>query len=159
MPLVHALALGALCVAATSPAIAQTASAPLLPPAPGQAPPPADDSLYRALGSQAGLRALMEDFFVRLKADPRTRPFFEQADRERLVSQLTDQLCYESGGPCVYRGAPMGPVHKGLEITRQDFNALVEVLQQAMEARGIAFAAQNRLLARLAPMHRVIVTK
>jgi hemoglobin len=34
---------------------------------------------------------------------------------------------------------------------------LVEVLQQAMDAQGIAFGVQNRLLARLAPMHRDIV--
>ena len=43
-------------------------------------------------------------------------------------------------------------------FTKGDFNALVEVLQQSMEARGIPFGAQNRLLARLAPMHREIVT-
>lgn len=139
--------------------VAAQPAAPLLPPAPGQAPAPPDDRLFQALGGREGLRALMEDFVDRLRVDARTRPFFENADRERLVGQLTDQLCYESGGPCVYRGAPMGPVHRGLEITRQDFNALVEVLQQAMDARGIAFPAQNRLLARLAPMHRVIVTR
>jgi hemoglobin len=101
----------------------------------------------------------MEDFFVRLQADERTKPFFSKADRENLVSQLTEQLCYESGGPCIYRGAPMKGVHRGLEIDKHDFNALVEVLQQAMEAKGIAFQAQNRLLARLAPMHREIITR
>ena len=45
------------------------------------------------------------------------------------------------------------------EIRKGDFNALVEVLQQAMDAQGIAFTAQNRLLARLAPMHRDIINK
>ena len=58
-------------------------------------------------------------------------PFFAKADRENLVSQLTDQLCYESGGPCIYRGAPMKGVHRGLEIDKHDFNALVEVLQDS----------------------------
>lgn len=122
-------------------------------------PAPDDDSIYKSFGEKAGIRALMEDFFVRLQADERTKPFFAKADRENLVSQLTDQLCYESGGPCIYRGAPMKGVHRGLEIDKHDFNALVEVLQQAMEAKGIAFQAQNRLLARLAPMHREIITR
>ena len=44
------------------------------------------------------------------------------------------------------------------DITKGNFNALVEVLQQAMDAQGIAFGAQNRLLARLAPMHRDVIT-
>jgi hemoglobin len=51
----------------------------------------------------------------------------------------------------------MKRVHDGQDITKANFNALVEVLQQAMDARGIAFGAQNRLLAQLAPMHRDIV--
>ena len=120
---------------------------------------PQDDSLYQAFGQKAGIRALMEDFKNRLLADARMNPFFKNTDRERLVTQLTDQLCYESGGPCVYKGASMKPIHDGMEIGKEDFNALVEVLQQAMDAKGIAFSAQNRMLARLAPMHRDIINK
>ena len=51
----------------------------------------------------------------------------------------------------------MKEAHDGMDITRGDFNALVEVLQDAMDAQGIPFRAQNRLLAQLAPMHRDIV--
>lgn len=120
---------------------------------------PADDSIYQAFGQKAGIQALMEDFFNRLQADPRTGPFFKNANRERLVQQLTEQLCQEGGGPCTYSGAPMGARHAGMHIGKQDFNALVEVLQQAMDAKGIPFRAQNGMLARLAPMHRDIIAK
>jgi hemoglobin len=123
-----------------------------------QAAPP-DDSVYQAFGQKAGIRALMEDFFDRLKADARTAPFFKDTNRANLVDQLTDQLCQQAGGPCVYGGAKMGPAHRDLDIRKQDFNALVEVLQRSMDAKGIPFAAQNRMLARLAPMHRDIVTR
>ena len=119
---------------------------------------PADDGVYQAFGRKAGIQALMEDFFVRLQADPRTGPFFKDANRAHLVEQLTDQLCVEAGGPCVYRGVEMALAHRDLNIARKDFNALVEVLQQSMDAKGIPFRVQNRLLARLAPMHRDIVT-
>jgi hemoglobin len=119
---------------------------------------PADDSVYQAFGQKAGIQALMEDFFTRLKADARTSPFFKDTNRANLVEQLTEQLCQESGGPCVYKGAPMDKVHRDLDIGKEHFNALVEVLQQSMEAKGIAFSAQNRMLARLAPMHRDIIT-
>jgi hemoglobin len=120
---------------------------------------PSDDSVYQAWGRKAGIRAVMEDFFVRLQADARTGPFFKNANRERLVTQLTEQLCQESGGPCKYEGAPMGPVHASMNIGKGDFNALVAVLQESMDAKGIPFSAQNGMLARLAPLHREIITK
>jgi hemoglobin len=118
-----------------------------------------DDALYRAFGQKAGIHALMVDFYDRLKIDARTAPFFKDSNRDHVVEQLTDQLCQLSGGPCVYKGAPMDKVHRDLDIAKRDFNALVEVLQQSMEAKGIAFRDQNRMLAKLAPMHREIVTR
>jgi hemoglobin len=51
----------------------------------------------------------------------------------------------------------MKAAHGDTEVTRAHFNALVEVLQQTMAARGIAFQRQNQMLALLAPMHRDIV--
>ena len=118
-----------------------------------------DDSLYQAWGQRPGIQAVMEDFFTRLKADARTGPFFKDASRAHLVKQLTDQLCQQAGGPCVYDGPTMAEVHGGMDIGKREFNALVEVLQQSMDARGIGFSEQNRMLARLAPMHREIVNK
>ena len=123
------------------------------------ASPPKDDAVYKAFGEKEGIHALMEDFFKRLQADPRIGSFFKDANRDRLVTQLTDQLCYEGGGPCTYNGAPMAARHAGMNIGKADFNALVEVLQESMDAKGIPFRAQNAMLARLAPMHRDIITK
>lgn len=131
----------------------------LLAAASATAAPPANDSVYQAWGGKAGIRAVMDDFVPRLFADPRTAPFFKDSNRKNLIEQLTEQLCQESGGPCVYDGAPMKLAHQDLGIARRDFNALVEILQQAMDAKGIPFAAQNGMLARLAPMHREIVTR
>ena len=51
----------------------------------------------------------------------------------------------------------MKEAHSNMDVTRTDFNALVEVLQLSMDARGIPFARQNQLLALLAPMHRDVV--
>jgi hemoglobin len=145
--LVSAALLAAACAAA--PAAAQnTAYKPVI---------PADDSLYRQLGGQAGLVRLMDDFMVRLLADPRMNPFFKDVNQAHVKAQLVQQICELAGGPCKLQGPDMKSVHDGRDITRADFNALVEVLQQAMDAQGIAFGAQNRLLAQLAPMHRDIV--
>jgi hemoglobin len=118
----------------------------------------ADDSLYQSLGQKAGLTALMEDFAPRLLKDPRMEPFFAKANQQNLKEQLTNQICQVTGGPCVYKGIDMKTVHREMDITKGNFNALVEVLQESMDAQKIPFSAQNKLLARLAPMHRDVIT-
>lgn len=119
---------------------------------------PQNDQLYKAFGEKAGLVTLMDDFMVRLLADPRTGPHFKPSNQQRVKEQLVDQLCQLSGGPCVYKGADMKSAHANLDIKKSDFNALVEVLQQSMDAQGIPFRTQNQMLALLAPMHRDTIT-
>jgi hemoglobin len=114
--------------------------------------------LLDTFGGKAGLIRLMDDFMVRLLADPRTGPFFKPVDQQRVKEQLVDQFCVAMGGPCVYKGADMKAIHSNLDIAKGDFNALVEALQQAMDAQRIPFAAQNQLLALLAPLHRDVIT-
>ncbi len=122
-------------------------------------PAPADASMlpvYRAFGELPGLTVLMDDFMKRLIADSRTRPFFENADQVNIKKLLVEQFCVILGGPCTYTGRDMKTTHAGLDIKRGNFNALVEDLQAAMDGRNIPFRAQNKLLAKLAPMHREI---
>ena len=110
-------------------------------------------------GGEAGLTALMETFMTGLLADPRTGPFFANADQVRVKRQLTEQFCVILGGDCTYTGRDMRSSHAGQNIDRSHFYALVEVLQVAMNEHKVPFRAQNKLLAKLAPMHREIVTE
>jgi hemoglobin len=122
-------------------------------------PAPADASLapvYKQFGEEAGLVALMDLFMSKLVADPRTRRFFENSDQASVKKHLVEQFCVILGGPCTYTGRDMRTAHKGFDIGRDNFNGLVELLQQSMTERGIPFRAQNKLLAKLAPMHRDI---
>ena len=143
--------------AASDEASAQTATGQTVGATATSAPALRDASLYLAFGEKAGLVLLMDDFMQRLLADPRTGPHFQPANQERVKTQLVDQFCQLSGGPCIYKGADMKSSHVELDIKKSDFHALVEVLQRSMDARGIAFARQNQMLALLAPMHRDII--
>ena len=122
------------------------------------APSGQTDELFRAFGEQAGLVRLIDDFMVRIVADERLGPFWKDTNLKLIKTQLVDQICVIMGGPCVYKGDDMKQVHGGMKIGKPDFNALIEVLQVAMDKQGIAFSAQNQLLAKLAPMHRDIIT-
>lgn len=121
--------------------------------------PPRDDGLYRALGEEPGIVRIVEGMLLGSARDPRIARHFLNIDIERLRAKLIEQLCFESGGPCVYTGDSMEESHKGLRLTPSDFNALVEHLQDAMDAEGVPTPAQNRLLARLAPMRGQVIDR
>ncbi len=127
-----------------------------------QSTPPATTTapagLYQALGETAGITRLMDDFVNRLITDPRIGSHFKDAKPQPLKDSLTRQICQLSGGPCQYTGPDMKTAHGEMDITKANFLALVEVLQAAMDAQGIAFTQQNRLLALLAPMQRDVIT-
>lgn len=115
--------------------------------------------VFKQFGEEPGLVKLMDVFMEKLLVDPRMRPFFENTDQARVKKHLVEQFCVILGGPCKYSGRDMKSSHATLGIDRSNFNALVEDLQWAMNKQGIPFRAQNKLLAKLAPMHREIETK
>ena len=122
-------------------------------------PAPVDASLrpvFDQFGGEPGLVALMDLFMAKLVADPRTKRFFENADQVAVKKHLVEQFCAILGGGCAYTGRDMRSAHQGFDIDRAQFNALVEDLQQAMNEKGVPFRAQNKLLAKLAPLHRDI---
>ncbi len=115
-------------------------------------------SLYDQLGGKESIRTVMDDFVARVKEDPRIGDQFQNTDANRLASQLTDQVCEATGGPCKYVGLDMKAAHAGMTITKAHFNALVEVLVASMNAKGVPFDLQTDILALLAPMHRDVIT-
>ncbi|MES2949451.1 MAG: DUF3034 family protein [Pseudomonadota bacterium] len=120
--------------------------------------PQATSALYQALGEKQGITLLMDDLVDRLRANKAIGPMFVNIKPAYLKEQLTDQLCRVSGGPCVYEGEEMKKSHADLKIGTGEFNLLVELLQDCMNARQIPFAVQNQLLALLSTMHRDIIT-
>lgn len=117
-----------------------------------------EPTLYEQLGGKENIRALMDDFVARVKADPRIGDQFANTNAFRLATLLTDQVCEATGGPCKYTGQDMKTAHAGMTITKTHFNALVEVLIASMNDKGVPFDKQTTILALLAPMHRDVIT-
>lgn len=123
------------------------------------AAPMRDDRLLAAFRGREGLTRIAAGLIDRSAADPRIAAIFKGHDLNRVKRTLAEQFCYLLGGGCAYTGRDMASSHKDLGLQNADFNALVENLQFAMDAEKVPFAAQNRLLAKLAPMKRTTVTR
>ncbi len=122
-------------------------------------PPLADDATFQGLGGKPGIKNIVDTLIPLILADARIKESFADSDMKNLAMRLEEQFCALSGGPCTYRGKDMVEIHDGLNITRAQFNALAEDLQIAMERVGVPARFQNKLVAKLAPMARSIVTK
>lgn len=122
-------------------------------------PAMADNSLYRDLGGKEGIARIVDHEFVHHLANPQIKAQFDDVNLDHLKGQLVIFICQVTGGPCVYTGRNMSVVHKGMHLTDADYNALVEDMQLAMDEVGIPYRTQNRVLARLAPYERDVVTK
>jgi hemoglobin len=123
------------------------------------ATPFADDGVLRAFHGRAGVDRVVEDLVNRSIADPRISDIFKAQDIVRLRRTLKEQFCYILHGGCDYTGRDMKAAHKDMGLQQADMGALVENLQAAMRKEGVAFFAQNRLLAKLAPIRRDVVER
>jgi len=121
--------------------------------------PAVDDATFQGLGGKPGIKKIVDVLIPLVLADPRIKDSFKDIDMKNLSMRLEEQFCALSGGPCVYGGKDMVEIHDGLNITNAQFNALAEDLQLAMDQVGVPSRVQNKLVAKLAPMQRGIVTK
>ncbi|WCM29794.1 group 1 truncated hemoglobin [Sphingomonas sp. QA11] len=116
-------------------------------------------AMLDAFHGRAGIDRIVEDLVERINADKRISAILEKQDMVRLRRLLKEQFCYILNGGCDYSGRTMKDAHKDLGIQNADMGALVEDLQAAMRKEGVPFFAQNRFLAKLAPMRRDTVER
>ena len=116
-------------------------------------------SLYDQLGAGVGVHRIVSATLRHYYSDPRLHDDFDNINQVWLQPRFETFICHVTDGPCRYKGRSMAASHRSLHIDQARFNAVVEDLQDGMDEAGIPFRLQNRLLARLAPMERDIVTQ
>ena len=117
------------------------------------------ERLARAFGGREGIERIADRTVELSEADPRIAEIFVSHDMVRLKRTLGEQFCYLLNAGCEYTGRDMRASHDGLGVTKADLNALVENLQKAMREAYVPFAAQNKLLSKLAPMSGDVVER
>jgi len=120
-------------------------------------PPP---TLYKRLGGREGIALVVGDFVTNMAGDSRVNARFKDMkgpDVEKLKSNLADQICDATGGPCSYVGRDMKTTHKGMKITDAEWTATVENLSKALDKNKVDPKDKSELLGLLGPMKADIV--
>ena len=121
---------------------------------------PAPVSLYKQLGGREGIALVVDDFAANVVADERINARFKTLKPEQVFkfkSNLADQICDATGGPCAYVGRDMKTTHKGMNVTEAEWNATVEALVKALDKNNVPAGAKSALLGALSPMKPDIV--
>src|SRR5437870_11843285 len=98
-------------------------------------------SLYRRLGGREGIAGVVDGFVTNALADPRIGPAFKALPAATVgprESNSADFICENTGGPCSYLGRTMKESHKGLGLTREDFDACNAALAKALDSSKVA---------------------
>src|SRR5262245_1953663 len=119
-----------------------------------------EPSLYRRLGGRDAIANVVGDFVANVVKDDRINQrfkAFQPAQVEQLKTNLADQICEATGGPCTYLGKDMKAVHQGMRITDAEWDATVEALVKALDKHKVGEKEKSELLALLGPMKPDIV--
>jgi hemoglobin len=121
---------------------------------------PATPTLYQRLGGREAIKQVVDDFVANLAADPRVNARFKGLDAAKMTklqTDLADQICDLTGGPCAYLGRDMKAVHAGMNITEAEWNATVEDLMKTLNKFKVGPKEQQELLSALGGMKKDIV--
>ncbi len=121
-------------------------------------------SLYDRLGGKDAITAVVEDFVGNVASDKRINQQFNAAaadpnEMAHFKQMLVDQICEATGGPCKYTGKTMPEAHKGMNITEEAFNNLVEDLKKSLDKFKVGAQEQTELLTALGGLKGDIVGK
>jgi len=123
-------------------------------------PPPPKASLYERLGGRHPIAVVVGDFVGFMVADDRVNARFKTLkppEVEKFKSNLSDQICEATGGPCSYLGKDMKTAHKGMQITDAEWSATVENLGKALDKNKVGAPEKAELIGALGPMKPDIV--
>jgi hemoglobin len=121
-----------------------------------------EKSLYERLGGYDALAAVTDDFLARLAKDKMFAKFFvglSDDTEKKLRQHIVDFLCLATGGPCEYTGRDMKTVHKGLMITKAEWDASVKHLIATLDKFKVPEKEKNEVLAAVGGLEKDIVEK
>jgi len=96
-------------------------------------------TLYERLGCRAGITRITQQLFRNHLANPLVRTRYEKSeDLARVERRAVEFFCAGTGGTESYSGLDMLATHRGMNISEQEFVAVLDDALDALEKCGIA---------------------
>lgn len=94
-------------------------------------------SLYDQLGGAPAVDAAVDIFYRKVLSDDRISHYFDTVDMEAQHAKQKGFLTFAFGGPNNYTGKDMRTAHAKMNLTEDDFNAVLGHLQDTLRELGV----------------------
>jgi hemoglobin len=109
---------------------------------------PTQPSLYERLGRREGIERITRSILKMHLANPLIKTRYENSeDLARVERRVVEFFCAGAGGPESYTGKDMRTTHRGMNVSEQEFVAVIDDALAALEENGIDPATRNEVLA------------
>lgn len=105
------------------------------------------DTLYEQLRGEEGISQLVDRIVDKHLANPVVGVRFANGDLSRARTMGKEFFAAGSGAPIEYTGKSMLEAHTGMNISEQEYLAVVDDIIEAMEELGYELAVRNEVLA------------
>jgi hemoglobin len=108
-------------------------------------------SLYTRLGGYDAIAAVVDDLLPRLRSDELLSRFWtsprsvDTLNRERQLA--VDFIAAAAGGPTIYLGRDMKLSHKGMGITKADYEAFMRCLALTLNTFDVPETERSEVVA------------
>ncbi|UUZ68129.1 group 1 truncated hemoglobin [Polaromonas sp. P2-4] len=105
-------------------------------------------TLYQRLGGAEGMARLVDDVVAAHLVNPIVKTRFENVkDLDHLKQMAREFFSAGSGGPEAYTGKDMLAAHKGMNISEQEYLAVMDDIVGAMDKNGLDGDAKKDVIA------------
>jgi len=98
------------------------------------------------------IATVVDDFIDRvlvndvLNANPAIKEARDRVPKAGLKYRITEMVCQATGGPCTYTGRSMKDSHRHLNITEEEWDALVADFKASLKKFNVPQKEQEELL-------------
>ena len=107
-------------------------------------------TLYDRLGRRAGIERITRTLIENHLANPVVKTRYANSDDlARVERRAVEFFCAGTGGPENYSGMDMRTTHRGMNVSEQEFVAVLDDAMAALESNGVDATTRGEVLALL----------
>ena len=116
-------------------------------------------TLFEKYGGFATVSDIVHSFYSDVLESPKVKHFFVKIDMATLIDHQTKFISHALGGPAQYDLSALKEGHQHLNITKEEFDEVADILRANLEDAGMEDEDVNIVMAIVESVRDVIVKK
>lgn len=104
------------------------------------------ETLYDRLGGEKGISSISRDIIDNHLINPKIKVRFQDSDTDKLHRMVVEFFGMGTGGPQKYSGKDMAEAHKAMNVSEEEFIAVLDDALKALDKNNVSPDAKNEVL-------------